>query len=181
MVKRLRHRPFTAVTWVRFPYESPYPCGQSRLCREDRTGHQFQNTGLYISFLPRVAEPSSIRIAEGGTNRFFLLPCADYPICAGRLLRPVGQVVKTTASHAVNGSSTLPRVTINKHQLRNNNLSFFPIFVPLDGKEPHADVVELADAADSKSVGSNTMRVQVPPSAPMRCITENGRASGTTI
>ena len=181
MVKRLRHRPFTAVTWVRFPYGSPYPCGQSRLCREDRTGHQFQNTGLYISFLPRVAEPSSIRIAEGGTNRFFLLPCADYPICAGRLLRPVGQVVKTTASHAVNGSSTLPRVTINKHQLRNNNLSFFPIFVPLDGKEPHADVVELADAADSKSVGSNTMRVQVPPSAPMRCITENGRASGTTI
>lgn len=102
-------------------------------------------------------------------------------ICTGRLLRPVGQVVKTTASHAVNGSSTLPRVTINKHQLRNNNLSFFPIFVPLDGKEPHADVVELADAADSKSVGSNTMRVQVPPSAPMRCITENGRASGTTI
>ena len=53
--------------------------------------------------------------------------------------------------------------------------------VRLSHGSPHADVVELADAADSKSVGSNTMRVQVPPSAPMRCITENGRTSGTTI
>lgn len=53
--------------------------------------------------------------------------------------------------------------------------------VRLSHGSPHADVVELADAADSKSVGSNTMRVQVPPSAPMRCITENGQTSGTTI
>ena len=123
-----------------------------------------------------------------------ILPMSDTSHGVSRNRQPVGenhtrrppygavvQLVRTPACHAVNGSSTLPRVTINKHQLRNNNLSFFPIFVPLDGKEPHADVVELADAADSKSVGSNTMRVQVPPSAPMRCITENGRASGTTI
>ena len=31
---------------------------------------------------------------------------------AARRIRPVGQVVKTAASHAANGSSTLPRVTI---------------------------------------------------------------------
>ncbi len=29
-----------------------------------------------------------------------------------------------------------------------------------------ADVMELADVTDSKSVGSDTVRVQVPPSAP---------------
>ncbi len=36
-----------------------------------------------------------------------------------------------------------------------------------------AEVVELADALDSKSSGSNTMRVRFPPSAPdMTMITE---------
>jgi hypothetical protein len=36
-----------------------------------------------------------------------------------------------------------------------------------------AEVVELADALDSKSSGSNTMRVRFPPSAPdMIMITE---------
>ena len=47
--------------------------------------------------------------------------------------------------------------------------------------QSHAGMLELADEADSKSVGSDTVWVQVPLPAPMRCITENGRASGTTI
>lgn len=31
-----------------------------------------------------------------------------------------------------------------------------------------ADVLELADEVDSKSIASNSVRVQVPPSAPMQ-------------
>ena len=33
---------------------------------------------------------------------------------------------------------------------------------------PHAGVMELADVTDSKSVGSNTVWVRVPPPAPNR-------------
>lgn len=32
----------------------------------------------------------------------------------------------------------------------------------------YAGVLELADEVDSKSIGSNTVRVQVPPPAPYR-------------
>ena len=39
--------------------------------------------------------------------------------------------------------------------------------MPFDIKSnPHADVVELADALASGASGSNLVRVQVPPSAP---------------
>ena len=41
--------------------------------------------------------------------------------------------------------------------------------MPFDIKSnPHADVVELADALASGASGSNLVRVQVPPSAPDR-------------
>lgn len=40
--------------------------------------------------------------------------------------------------------------------------------MPFDIKSnPHADVVELADALASGASGSNLVRVQVPPSAPV--------------
>ena len=40
--------------------------------------------------------------------------------------------------------------------------------MPVDIKSnPHADVVELADALASGASGSNLVRVQVPPSAPI--------------
>ena len=40
--------------------------------------------------------------------------------------------------------------------------------MPVDIKSnPHADVVELADALASGASGSNLVRVQVPPSAPV--------------
>ena len=40
--------------------------------------------------------------------------------------------------------------------------------------DQHADVTELADEADSKSVGSNTVWVQVPPSVPKNTFPAQG-------
>ena len=53
---------------------------------------------------------------------------------------------------------------------REGNLSFFvPLqMIPYEGKirRQYAPVAESADATDSKSVGGDTMWVQVPPGAP---------------
>ncbi len=88
LVKRLRHRPFTAVTRVRFSYGSPI--------------------GL-LSVQPLIY-----------------------------IFRPVGQVVKTAASHAANTSSTLVRVTRQK-------LYSFCFFCVKQGKQkktsPDGDVL----------------------------------------
>ena len=65
-----------------------------------------------------------------------------------------------------NAHGVLPFGELHHDYRFRHNPYFHHIFASLDMVKPHADVVELADAADSKSVGSNTMRVQVPPSAP---------------
>ena len=56
---------------------------------------------------------------QGKIEQGYLFVRIDKEECreAGYRMWPVGQVVKTAASHAANGSSTLPRVTKNKKVL----------------------------------------------------------------
>ena len=50
MVKRLRHRPFTAVTRVRFPLESlylaPWPSGKAKVCNTSITSSNLVGASL---------------------------------------------------------------------------------------------------------------------------------------
>ena len=110
LVKRLRHGPFTAVTWVRFPYGSPkhpalkgagcfslYPCGLGRrtgieqlVPAVQRTGGQKGSCGAFLErgrFPIRVTGNCSSSL---GWRRFFCFRTRN--CCAGdrRLRRMQG-------------------------------------------------------------------------------------------
>ena len=92
------------------------------------------------------------------------VPCKPVP-CGS--CEPYGTPKNTRRCGGIGRRGGVPfGESYHDRQLYYNNPYFHHIFASLDMVKPHADVVELADAADSKSVGSNTMRVQVPPSAP---------------
>ena len=61
LVKRLRHRPFTAVTWVRFPYGSP-----------NRKRADAKASALFLCFFPRngsIKRYRNGRCRRGGASR----------------------------------------------------------------------------------------------------------------
>ena len=76
---------------------------------------------------------SGVRVPDGAPRRillfFFPAERSLHSVAQdrwpyGQQLWPVGQVVKTKASHALIGSSTLPRVTTSRHAV--------PVVLPID-------------------------------------------------
>ena len=83
LVKRLRHRPFTAVTWVRFPYGSPKrkttQSGGFSFCRRGiEEGDTSACTGGKIESRRAIFSPGEIPVACGHIPQ----GCGQKPICS---------------------------------------------------------------------------------------------------
>ena len=91
LVKRLRHRPFTAVTWVRFPYGSPNK--KSRCLR----------IGIFLFH-----EMCGNRKAVKKTCRWHVFRPWEIPLMSGHGLQDCGRTSKTVTTHFFNSRTGHP-------------------------------------------------------------------------